>query len=414
MIVLFVCVVSFGFDEQTGNWIGSNVKLSLAKRVICVIRLDRSMKDIAAVQSSLRKIPGALGDMHPGHPRFRGGVSEAFNGGLVEVEISPDGAALDARVDVRDRDSLFRELDGAFEASGVEALAWYHPFHLSEREWGIYIPMTSIHYCADRWFDRRLSFSRRSALALQALLEHELMHFACEYAVAQFELFLRACCWFPARERLTKAHLEWFNDEEALANANCVRQLQLLERGLNFDRLRQALRQSPAGYRDYEAALADEGFEDHALEVLRHNVGIPAVDLGTGLFDPAFDMLVAFPDAAAAKAICPVFFIDDGGGFDVPPLSPRQVPCIPEIVESKRFQKMFSKLDQRRQTDWQNMKAKLAKEVPRYPNFKMLKGGLKGLWGVYLSDGFRAHIRPAANGVWEAVEIGSHGAMGHG
>jgi hypothetical protein len=57
---------------------------------------------------------------------------------------------------------------------------------------------------------------------------------------------------------------------------------------------------------------------------------------------------------------------------------------------------------------------KLAESVPRHPKFKKLKGAFQGLWGVYLNDGFRAHLRPAANGIWEAVEIGAHGAMGHG
>ncbi len=60
------------------------------------------------------------------------------------------------------------------------------------------------------------------------------------------------------------------------------------------------------------------------------------------------------------------------------------------------------------------MKTALANTLPPYPKFKKLKGQLKGFWGLYLSDGFRVHIRPAANGTWEAVEIGSHTAMGHG
>ncbi len=75
---------------------------------------------------------------------------------------------------------------------------------------------------------------------------------------------------------------------------------------------------------------------------------------------------------------------------------------------------MLRKLDPRRQEEWLRMKAALANSVPQHPKFKKLKGSLKGFWGIYLSDGFRVHMRPAENGAWEAVEIGSHTAMGHG
>jgi len=93
-------------------------------------------------------------------------------------------------------------------------------FHASEGDWGIYIPMTSLYYCADRWFSGRMKIERRVNLALKVLLAHEIVHFTCEYAVAQFEVLLSV----------------------------------------------------PAGYRDFPAALTDEDFDDRLLEVLRHNV----------------------------------------------------------------------------------------------------------------------------------------------
>ena len=163
---------------------------------------------------------------------------------LIEFDIPEDAVLPDALAEVRDKDSLFRELDSAYSAGGIDALAWYHPFHLSAHEWGIYIPITSIHYCADRWFNSRLRLSRRSSLALQFLLNHEIIHHACEFAAAQFELFLRASCWAAARYRLKSARLEWFNDEEALANANGVRQFGGSEPRINLDRLHLSLRQS--------------------------------------------------------------------------------------------------------------------------------------------------------------------------
>jgi len=333
---------------------------------------------------------------------------------LWDLNQSEDRSSPAPIVDVRDADSLFRELDESVRVRGIEALAWYHPFHISADKWGIYIPITSVHYCAARWFNPRIRPSHRAPLALTLLLNHEVIHHACEYMVAQFELLIRVCCWVPARDRLKKAGLEWFNDEEALANANSVRQLRASAPRTIIDGVDQALRQSPPGYRDFPLAVSDEGFQDHILEVLRHNVGIPAVDLQTGFLDPSFDALAFFPDLDDARARCPLYLIDDSRHFDFPPLSPRIINCIPHIVETNRFQSMFRKLELRRQEEWQQVKMSLAKEVPRHPKFKKLKGRLKGFWGLYLNDGFRVHIRPAANGIWEAVEIGSHTAMGHG
>lgn len=369
------------------------------------------MKDVAEIRNSLSGIRHSIEyDISPQRPRFSGSIIPA-SADLWEFD---DRTLSDPVVDARDGEDLFRDLDASVGGRGIDALAWYHPFHLSADKWGIYVPITSVHYCAARWFNPRIRLARRASLALNVMINHEVIHHACEYMVAQFELLIRACCWAPARDRLRKARLEWLNDEEALANANSIRQAMASEPRTIVNRIDQALRQSPPGYRDFSQALSDEGFQDHILEVLRHNAGIQAVDLQTGFLDRAFDALVFFPDLDEARASCPVYLIDNSRQFNFPPLSPRLITSIPRIVETNRFLSMLRKLELRRQQEWQQMKRMLANAVPPYPKFKKLKGQLNGFWGLYLSDGFRVHIRPAANGIWEAVEIGSHTAMGHG
>lgn len=373
------------------------------------------MKDVAEIRRVLQKLPHALkDDIPPNPPRFRGVARQVTRADLCEIDEGDGHDAPNPRIDVRDLDSLLRDLDESVGQQGIEALAWYHPFHVSANKWGIYIPVTSVHYGAERWFNRRIRRSRRASMALEVLLAHEVMHHACEYAVSQFELLLRAPCWAPARERLKQARLGWFNDEEALANAHSIRKLGVTEPPAIVESLHRALLRSPPGYRDFPAALSDDGFQDHLSEVLRHNVGIPAVDLQTGFFEHAFDPLVVFPDIDDALASCPLFIIDDSRQFDLPPLALRLVPCIPHIVETDRFQKMLRKLNPSVREDWLRMREVLADSVPRYPKFKKLKGGLKELYGIRLNNGFRVHVRPAENGVWEAVEIGPHTAMGHG
>ena len=374
-----------------------------------------NMIEISEIRENLREIPNALErDQLPAAPRYRGDPNKILKVDIEGFSDDNDVGSLRDLTDTREVEELFRELDDAVGAGGVEALAWYHPFHISSSQWGIYIPLTSLHYIADRWLDRRMGLARRASLALEILLSHEVVHHACEYAVAQFEIFLRAPCWAPARERLRGAKLNWFDDEEALANANSVRQISLTQSQQTVDRLHHSLLNSPRGYRDFPSALSDAGFQDHTAEVLRHNVGIPAVDLQTGFLSSAFDPLAFFPDLEEAGATCPIYLIDDSKHFKLPPLTPQLITCISNIVETRRFEKMFRKLDARRQEEWRSMKDQLARAVPRHPYFKKLSGNLRGYWGIYLRDGFRAHIRPAGNSIWEADEIGPHSAMGHG
>ncbi|MGO9773626.1 MAG: hypothetical protein ACLPSW_29605 [Roseiarcus sp.] len=173
------------------------------------------MKDVTEIRSSLLNIPYATEDgIRPYPPRFPGSVLKSNRSDVFEIVEGERGG-----VDIIDTERLFGELDERTTAKGIEALAWYHPFHLSSEEWGIYLPLSSVHYGANRWFDPRMALSRRIELAAKVLLSHEIIHYVCEYLVAQFEILLQACCWAPARERLKHARLDWLDDEEALANA---------------------------------------------------------------------------------------------------------------------------------------------------------------------------------------------------
>ena len=174
-----------------------------------------------------------------------------------------------------------------------------------------------------------------------------------------------------------------------------------------------SLRKSPRGYRDFALVLGDEGFEDYRLEVVRHNVGITAADLKLGFLEGGFDTLSFFPDLNEALAHCPLHLIQDQERLALPPLAPQLIQCIPHIEETKQFKRMYRKLDPRYQRDWEKAKESFAIETPRHPKFKKLKGSLRDCFGIYLSDGFRAHIRRTKRNTWEAVEIGSHKELGH-
>lgn len=371
------------------------------------------MKPVELIRRSLERIPRALEDeKRPAPPQFGEVHLGAHRADMLELEPSPD--------DPSEPDTLgspsdvFRSLDQSVASSGIEALAWYHPFHSSAQDWGIYIPTTSLHYCSERWFNPRMAKSKRISLALKVLIDHEIIHFACEYMVAQVELLIAAPCWTAARQQLEKAGLKWFWDEEALANANSIRNLLVLEKAATVKGVRQAFLRCPPGYRDFERALSDAGFTDHILEVLRHNCGIPALDLKVDLLDPAIRTEVFFPPLTDALGTCPVYLIGDSHRYNLPRLVPKYIDRINYLVETKRFQRMLKKLHVRVRDEWEDAKAELAMRVPAYPKFKKLTGELQHFWGLHLSDGFRVHLRPATRSSWEAVEIGNHKAMGHG
>src|SRR5258708_8817880 len=129
------------------------------------------MKDIGQVRMGLGKIGAIPSSKPPQTPRYPGRLVYAERADLGRFE-EPAGVLSEedrAPTDTRDLETLFRELDTAVVENGFDALAWYHPFHLSGDEWGIYVPVTSLHYCAERWFSARIRQSRRLPLGFDAL-----------------------------------------------------------------------------------------------------------------------------------------------------------------------------------------------------------------------------------------------------
>src|SRR5207249_2015923 len=138
--------------------------------------------------------------------------------------------------------------------SGVDGLAWYVSFHQEGIQWGVYMPVTGIALTALGAFGRlQCDFQTKLRLAFRLIHQHELFHFAVDYASAQLEVLGGRPVWVPARDRL-RGPKGYKVREEKLANAWMLRSLWRGDSSLKLKGRREGVREfvgwMPEGYRD--------------------------------------------------------------------------------------------------------------------------------------------------------------------
>jgi hypothetical protein len=310
---------------------------------------------------------------------------------------------------------VFKQLDHAVKSRGVEALAWYVSFHNSAEEWGIYIPMTSVHYLANRLFSkRRGAKSKIYQLAYDLLLNHERFHFLADYAQTQLELLLGV----PCRSMLSNQFKtgEYLEIEEALANAYMLRELKQVATLRQFEQIKSFVLGQPAGYKDAIPYFEDTELYQHGLaEVVKSYAGLTALRKNAVLSVSCIDWASHFGNSESINwSECPIHILHDDGRLGLPPLTPKFLKCIPTIIETKKFSKKFSTLARQYQDSWQEKKLELAARPPNPKQFEKLVGKKRGLYSVRIGGGHRVHLQPINRfEYWEAFEIGTHTEMGH-
>jgi hypothetical protein len=150
-------------------------------------------------------------------------------------------------------------------AKGVDALGWYVPFHYIGVQWGVYIPTSSLAYVAGHVFSNvNVDVPTRIKLAFRVIHQHELFHFAMEYAVTQLELLASEPLHIH-RSELKDPRLGYVVAEEQAANAWMLRSLWSTKRGMRLPGRAKALRRfisgQPAGYRDAGEIVATHDFK---------------------------------------------------------------------------------------------------------------------------------------------------------
>jgi plasmid maintenance system killer protein len=375
----------------------------------------------------LRVQLGMLGAMHPisrSAPRFRGRNTQA-------TRLEPLGGAIVPIIDIQESGSTSpdeklmpwrefsewrNEISAEEEKRGIDALAWYVSFHNTEPEWGIYIPISSLHYIAGRHLKRlRYSKARKLEIAFNALLFHESIHYAVDRNVAAWELILGVALHGEVPDRLKT--LGYIQVEEAVANAHKLRELKEIYSAACTNALGTWVSNSPAGYRDAFEYLDDADFRLGLEECVKTYAGekwMANPDVGGGLGWIRWASQFIFNDAVDLTQ-CPIMVIDDQTGLGVLPTTVKYLQSIPAIVESRKFLKMLKRAPKQIQESWARKRETLKEVVPSHPEFEKLKGPLAGQFSLRVSDNYRAHLRPkATTDVWEALAIGPHTAMGHG
>lgn len=307
-------------------------------------------------------------------------------------------------------------LESQEREQGLDALAWYVSFHNSDPEWGIYVPISSLHYIAGRYLKGlRYPYEKKMELAFTALLHHESMHYAIDRNVAGWEFILGTKLHGSVSDRLK--HYGYIPTEESICNAHKLREMATICSEKALAAMTQWVLQSPLGYRDAVNFLEDDQFQlglNECIKIyaaeywafhLTEGAG-PAWIRWTSQFQVHGDIDLSY---------CPVFLIDDQLGLGISPVSYSYLRSIPEIVETKKFQKMLNRSPDHVKNSWLQKRDSLKVAIPRHPEFEKLKGRLAGTFSIRLNDNFRAHLRPSLDQrVWEAVAIGPHKAMGHG
>ena len=176
----------------------------------------------------------------------------------------------------------FEEIDRRIERDGIEAMAWYIPFHYEtdEHPWGIYLLDRGIWTVVNALHPLRENNFITSDLIIfgaRILFWHEFFHFLNEMAASTLEITsgFRSNNYTNYRERVYSHRYDfgrfqnhnvrsldrdWHHRlrqgetgsvlEEALANAYCYKQSKNLTKGV-ANCLKPFMRQHPPGYRDF-------------------------------------------------------------------------------------------------------------------------------------------------------------------
>jgi hypothetical protein len=307
------------------------------------------------------------------------------------------------------------------ELHGMDALGWYSSFHVTSAQWGIYIPVSGIVYLTVHAL-RELTASNetKAHLAFHAILNHELFHFATDYAVAQAELLFEEPWWGPAKTAFSSNIPDYCMQEEKLANAYMLKAFRTMKPALRVRGKQEALKKftllQPAGYCDGDE-VQREGWESNLHELassyLAHsNRARKNPHLWT---DSEWDWPQLFPIHPHVDwRYCPIHLVLDGKRFGIPEGYINLFSRLGSIVESKDFQRKYKKLSPELKKAWERTKGLLGRAITRGADFKKWPSEHNNVWSVRVNKGFRAHLRQELGGVWTALAIGNHKEMGHG
>ena len=316
-----------------------------------------------------------------------------------------------------------KKIQKSVELHGTDALGWYVSFHHPGIQWGIYIPVSGMVYLIKNAFSGlSATLDTKSHLAFHAILNHELFHFATDYAIAQAELAHQDPWYVPAKKAFRAGKPDYCVEEEQLANAYMLSAFRSMKPALRVRDKQAALRafvaKQPEGYRD--ALGVRPRHWDRLLENLAKRYGPHAKKSSSHplLWVPSsgFDWAQQFPIRPRINwRYCPIHLVNDGERLGIPPELFNFFSRLSAIKETEDFQKKLGMLASPIQRAWERTKQKLGIAITAGADFKKWDKGGNDLFSVRINDSFRAHLRRRKESDdWLAVAIGNHKEMGHG
>jgi hypothetical protein len=306
---------------------------------------------------------------------------------------------------------------------GTDALGYYMPFHVVGAQWGAYVRTSGLLWMAQNVFHRLgLPKERILNLAFHSILSHELFHFATEVAISQAELLFGEPWLFKAKLARRGQQPPYVAEEEALANAYMLAKFRSARPDLRVRGKQEALkaftRTQPEGYRDGPEIKAGDWVP--RLESLTALYGAHGALAATrsDLWDRrgGLDWAAAYPILPRIPwKYCAIHLVDDFQRFGLPPGIIQHFSRLTRIEESERFQTMLRRLPEELQRAWAQQKVRLADAITVGSDFKPWRPGGKDVYSVRINKSIRAHLKyHRAQGVWTALKVGGHTAMGHG
>jgi hypothetical protein len=149
------------------------------------------------------------------------------------------------------------EIGREIEEIGIEALAWYVPFHRS-KNWGIYFRVRGICYLSNFFKTNRNinDINERMKRAFEVLFHHEFFHFLTEIAATHIEMIYVKLSYNKYFEYPDKEKRRVIFTEEALANAYSFRRIP----GRYRNRIQDFFDGQPPPYSEYSRFLSDIEF----------------------------------------------------------------------------------------------------------------------------------------------------------
>jgi hypothetical protein len=415
-------------------------------------------KQIPQIISEIGKIPLAtnipkneIQNIHPPHISIQQAgnrrnitIRKIWDGKIEQANIEPNLA--DKIAPTINEENIFNKISedyneeiwGPNEEYGLEAIAWYKSFHISNY-WGIYISYSGLLRYAKKFYSVVKDENICIDLAWNGILAHEAVHFGVDVSCSKLEIITQKPIYLASKANINST-FGYSIDEERIAEGALLRYFKS-KRNLHINKLFStssiyeiALRHSqrmPPGYSDgYQAStmLDFKRYADSYIAELvnysvpsHHNYILENFDLSNLM--PLRNTRGGYVPGYIDWTECPIYIVNDHNYTQTPGGLISFLCQIKNIQESQKF---IKKISPNYTELWKKTKYKLSDPVwnKNSPSIDLKRWPLEDnksqntkAWSVRVggqSSNLRAHLdEDLDSGDWTADRFGNADIMGH-